>query len=61
MDLKTYTIGTWFSPEDNEWVASVYHLGGPDHTVHISALGADRYSAIAEVSKALKAWEEAND
>ena len=61
MDLKTYTFGTWFSPEDNKWVASVYHLGGTTHTVTISAFGDDRYKAIAEVSEALRSWESSDD
>ena len=60
-DYDVYTFQVFYSEADNGYVAVVVGLGAKDHSVHVSAVGEDKYKAIAEVSKALKAWEEAND
>ena len=60
-DYDVYTLQVFYSEEDNGYVAVVVGLGTKDYSVHVSAIGDDKYKAIAEVSKALKAWEEAND
>lgn len=57
----TYIIQTWYSEEDEGWVAAVVNLSTPTESVYVSAIGDDKYKAIAEVSEALKVWEEAND
>lgn len=61
IDHHTYIIETWFSEEDKGYVAIVNNLGNADYTVHVSAIGDDKYKAIAEVSEALRSWEESDD
>ena len=60
IDHHTYIIETWFSKEDNGYVALINNLGDKDHTVHVSAVGDDKYKAIAEVSEALRSWESSD-
>ena len=60
IDHHTYIIETWFSNEDKGYVAIVNNLGGVDHAVHVSAVGDDKYKAIAEVSEALRSWESSD-
>lgn len=57
----TYIIQTWYSEEDEGWVAAVVNLSTPDESVYVSAIGDDKYKAIAEVSEALRSWEESDD
>ena len=57
----TYIIQTWYSEEDEGWVAAVVNLSTPTENVYVSAIGDDKYKAIAEVSEALRSWESSND
>ena len=49
-DYAVYTLQVFYSEEDNGYVAVVVGLGTKDHYVHVSAVGDDKYKAIAEVS-----------
>ena len=57
----TYIIQTWYSEEDEGWVAAVVNLSTPTESVYVSAIGDDRYKAIAEVSGALRSWESSDE
>ena len=59
-DYSVYTFQVHYSEEDNGWVAVVVGLGTADHYVHVSAVGKDKYKAIAEVSEALRSWESSD-
>ena len=61
IDHRVYVIETWFSEEDKGYVALINNLGDKECIVHVSAIGDDRYKAIAEVSEALRSWESSND
>ena len=56
----TYIIQTWYSEEDEGWVAAVVNLSTPDESVYVSGIGEDKYKALAEVSEALRSWEGAS-
>ena len=57
----TYIIQTWYSEEDEGWVAAVVNLSTPDENVYVSGIGEDKYKAIAEVSEALRSWEGSDE
>ena len=57
----TYIIQTWYSEEDEGWVAAVVNLSTPDENVYVSAIGDDKYKAIAKVSEALRSWESSDE
>ena len=57
----TYIIQTWYSEEDEGWVAAVVNLSTPDENVYVSAVADDKYKAIAEVSEALRSWESSDE
>ena len=57
----TYIIQTWYSEEDEGWVAAVVNLSTPTESVYVSAIGDDKYKAIAEVSEALWSWESSDE
>ena len=56
----TYIIQAFESEEDEGWVAAVVNLSTPDESVYVSAIGDDKYKAIAEVSEALRSWESSD-